>query len=392
MNGRPLWTDLNPNDPQFAVQLIDRLLHHAVDLQASDVHLQPRQSRWDILFRIDGVLVEIGCFPRSETTDPVARLMVMANLPSYRASQPQEGRLSGTPDDMPMRLGTFPTVHGVRGVIRLLHPGDSHESLEQLTLPDEIVADLRSLCLAREGVVVMVGPAGCGKTTTLYACLRHIANQQPRRSVVTIEDPVESIIESISQSQLQPSAGMTLAAALRSAVRQDPEVLLVSEVRDDETAEAVLSAALTGHLCFSSIHASRAVSALQRLVQMNLPPYLISSSVLAVASQRLLRRLCTHCRSDASQPAQPNCKRCRGIGYSGRVAIAELIRFDEGQAGEAVLQCLNRGGTISQLHQTATAAGMIDLSSRASSLVTQGITDSIEVFRVLGRKTTAITD
>ena len=385
MQSSPFWNDLVPSDPQFAVAFIDRMLSLAITQKASDIHLQPRVSTWEIHFRVDGVLLPIGEMPRSELTDPVARLMVMAGLPSYRSSQPQEGRLSGSPDGVDMRLGTFPTVHGQRAVVRLFGTTLPLESIGELSLSQDVASDLMQLCDRRDGVVLLAGPAGSGKTTTLYACLRYIAGATFKRSVLTIEDPIESLLEGISQSQLNPATGMTLAAALRSAVRQDPEVLLVSEIRDEETADAVLISSLTGHLCFSSIHATHCAGALRRLVQMELPTYLLRSGLLAICSQRLLRRRCPECRRGADA-AFASCEVCGGAGYHGRIAIAESVRFDKGEIGEAVMRCLGSDQSADQIHAAAVEAGMFDLKSRAWQLVDDRQTDAAEVYRVLGRQ------
>tara|TARA_R110002049_G_scaffold2750_2_gene21328 strand:- start:9691 stop:10869 length:1179 start_codon:yes stop_codon:yes gene_type:complete len=380
-----IWDDLSPSDPQFATEFVNRILRAAVDLNASDVHLDPRKTQWEVLLRVDGVLSLVGTIPISELTNPVTRLMVMAGLPTYLSGQPQEGSLTGVPADVEMRLGTFPTVHGPRAVIRLLGSKQSFSSVGELGLPADVTSDLMQICDSREGVVLMCGPAGSGKTTTLYACLREIAAAENRRSVLTIEDPVESLIDGISQSQLVPTAGMTLAAALRSAVRQDPEVLLVSEIRDEETADAVLGASLTGHLCFSSLHASDVSGAVRRLAKMSLPNYLLQSGLLAICSQRLLRRLCSDCRRDPQDLAAQDCATCAGIGYSGRIAIAQCARFDGDRIGEAIMSALDANQSVSQMQLAARGAGMMSLADRAWSLVESGVTDKREVYRVLGR-------
>jgi len=370
MNIVPWCADLRPGNEDYAITIVDRMLAAAVAEGASDVHLHPRGDHWEILFRLDGVLCPLGQVPKSELTDPVARLMVLANIPSYRAGQPMEGRIAKTIGDVEMRLGTFPTVHGIRAVVRLFAASNDLNSIDRLSLPVDIAADLVRLSAARDGAVLLTGPAGSGKTTTLYACLRHIAAANPRRSVLTIEDPIESVIDSISQSQLNTATGMTLAASLRSAVRQDPEVLLVSEVRDVETADAVLVTALTGHLVFSSLHASDVATALRRLSQMELPTYLLRSGLRAVCSQRLLRRL-------APEPNETS-------RYQGRIAIAECVRFDQGEIGEAMMNELASGRSTSQIRRIAEQAGMISLRQRAWQLVEQKITDENEVYRVLG--------
>uniref|UniRef100_UPI0035674F47 GspE/PulE family protein n=1 Tax=Stieleria sp. TaxID=2795976 RepID=UPI0035674F47 len=223
-------------------------------------------------------------------------------------------------------------------------------------------------------------------TTTLYACLRYIAGSGFQRSVLTIEDPIESVIDSISQSQLQPTSGMTLASALRAAVRQDAEVLLVSEIRDVETAEAVLAASMTGQLCFSSIHASSIGVTLRRLVQMKLPSYAIQSGLRGILCQRLVRRLCSPCSAESNSAPNPNCQGCHGTGYQGRIPISQLLAFDGSSAGQAVFDGLVEGRSAIEIDAIAADAGIDSLHDQAARLIDQGMTDANEVFRVLGRR------
>ncbi len=242
------------------------------------------------------------------------------------------------------------------------------------------------LCAQTDGAVLLSGPTGSGKTTTMYAMLRRIAGETPRRSVMTIEDPVETVIDAISQSELDPSSGMTLASALRSAVRQDSEVLLVSEIRDPETAEAALQASLTGHLVFSSLHATDVAASLRRLVQLGVPSYVIRSGVRAIVTQRLLRRLCQQCRGRSQSNADSVCEDCLGTGYHGRIPVAQCIRLDGSDpVGEALAETLESGSSATEMRRAAKAAGAVDLHSLAQTCVDQGITDLAEVYRVLGR-------
>ena len=248
----PQLLQLDVSHEQYSVEAVDTLLSAAQQHGASDLHLQPRSDGWQVLLRVDGVLSQVGFLNRSDANDPVTRLMVLARLPTYRSSQPMEGRLrwKQASDALSMRLGVYPTVHGPRAVIRFLRRESELDDLDSLGLADDVASDLVDCSRQTDGAILLSGPAGSGKTTTLYAVLRQIASTRPRRSVMTIEDPVESLIDTISQSELDISGGMTLASALRSAVRQDSEVLLVSEIRDPETAEAALQAALTGQLVF----------------------------------------------------------------------------------------------------------------------------------------------
>ena len=388
------WNDLSPEDPEFAVKSVNRILDLAIDRAATDVHLHPRSDHWEVLYRIDGVLQRVAALPKSDQTDPVARLMVLAKLPSYRAGGPQEATINydhGS-DRIEMRLATFPTISGSRAVIRLLSRRDTLDQIDDLGFSAVVTTKLKRLCQQREGLILMVGPAGSGKTTTLYAALRFVAeldrdsksgSQDQRRSVLTIEDPVEQVIERISQSQVNSDTGMTLASAMRSAVRQDPEVLLVSEIRDRDTAHEVLAASLTGHLCFSSLHAPDIPTSIYRLVQLGLPVHLIQSGLLAACTQRLFRRICGKC-GRATPSVVASCDDCHGTGYSGRVAIAQMVDFTHDEVGQIIHGSLASGDTRSQMWSKAREAGMATLAELAQELIEDGLTDQTEVFRVLG--------
>jgi type II secretory ATPase GspE/PulE/Tfp pilus assembly ATPase PilB-like protein len=308
--------------------------------------------------------------------------MSLAGLPSYRSGVPQEGPLRWPCDDgveREMRLGIFPTVHGNRAAIRIMNERETIRQLDQLGFDSDTVTNLQIACDSRDGWLLVAGPAGSGKTTTLYACLTYIASGEFCRSVLTIEDPIESVIDSVSQSQLQSASGLTLAAAMRAAVRQDAEVLLVSEIRDVETAEAVLAASMTGHLCFSSIHAGSIGSTLRRLVQMDLPTYAIQSGLRGILCQRLLRKTCRECRGN------PECPHCHGTGYHGRVPIAQLISFDGSKAGQSVFDALVDHQPAMTIDSIASQSGIESLAIQAARLVDNNQTDRAEVFRVLGR-------
>ena len=376
---------LSPDDSDFAVRAVDILLSMAIESNASDLHLHPRSGGWETAFRVDGVLTGSQFLPHSQS-NPVTRLMVLAGLPTYRSSEPMEGRVrwdSVEYPDLSMRLGVYPTVHGPRAVVRLLRRDKTFHAIESLGLPADVKETLRHASEQTDGAVLLSGPAGSGKTTTMYAVLRRIAAERPRRSVLTIEDPVESLIDSISQSELDPTGGMTLASALRSAVRQDSEVLLVSEIRDPETAEAALQASLTGHLVFSSLHASDAAASLRRLVQLGVPMHAIRSGIRVIVCQRLLRKQCSECGSDLD----PECTNCLGSGYRERIPVAQCIRLDgHDPVGEAMANALEAGSSLIQIRAAEKQAGGEGLRERAQQLVDSGVTTMNEVYRVLGRE------
>jgi len=383
---------LDAASPLYATQFVEALLAAATVASASDVHLHPTPQGLLVQWRIDGVLQPIGQFPRGGASDVIARLKVLAELLTYQTDVPQEGRIRPTEaanSAIEMRVSTFPTLHGERAVVRLFAGGQRYQHLADLGLPAEIESALARLLIETSGAILLTGPAGSGKTTTAYACLREIVRTSDgRRSVVTLEDPIESALPGVSQSQVQPAADFTLATGLRSLMRQDPEVILVGEIRDRETVETVFQAALTGHLVLSTFHAGSAAGALSRLLEMGLEPYLLTSGVRAVIHQRLLRRLCS-CAADATDllglPVQQartarGCEQCRNTGYSGRLVLAEMLPPLEGDLGQAALARRD----LSELSRRAAAAGMTSVFARACAAVEAGQTDPAEVRRVLG--------
>jgi general secretion pathway protein E len=382
--------DVAGND--YATRFVDLLLMAARQVGASDVHVQPAADRLEVRWRLDGVLQSVGAFQAGESADVVARLKVLAGLLTYRTDTPQEGRLRERMDGVEMRVSTFPTLYGERAVVRLFASAQHFLNLSDLKLPDDVEAGLRRLLGETSGALLVCGPAGSGKTTTVYACLRELVRTAGGgRSLVSLEDPIEMAVDGVAQSQMNPAAGFNLHAGLRSLMRQDPEVILVGEMRDPETAEAAFQAALTGHLLLTTFHAGSAAGAISRLSDMGIEPYLLRSGVRAIVCQRLLRRLC-----DCSRPLEDEaeclglqvtsgreavgCGDCHDTGYRGRLVLAELLEARSDDLGRAIL---SRSDAAS-LERLASDAGMVTNWRRALAAVEQGQTSPSEVRRVLG--------
>jgi type II secretory ATPase GspE/PulE/Tfp pilus assembly ATPase PilB-like protein len=316
----------------------------------------------------------------------------MADLLTYRTDLPQEGRVRGMPGEVEMRLSTFPTLHGEKAVVRLFAASGRFLMLDDLGLPEEIRAALARLLGATSGMIVFSGPSGGGKTTTLYACLRAlVAASHGQRNLATLEDPIEVAVAGVSQSQANPAAGFTLELGLRSLLRQDPEVIAVGEIRDRPTAEVAFQASLTGHLVLTTFHAGSAAGVLGRLSDMGIEPYLLRSGLLAIVSQRLVRRLCT-CARESNEPEMRlglplnrafvpvGCELCGGTGYRGRIVVAELLVPEPEELGAAILA----RSDVARLDQIARASGMVSRWERAARAVENGETSAAEIRRVLG--------
>jgi general secretion pathway protein E len=358
--------------PERVSQLVELVLQEALGRSASDVHFEPTARSVEIRFRLDGVLQTVATLNRELAPNLVARLKVLAELLTYRVDVPQEGSILsshltagkiGGHRDAAMRVSTFPTIQGEKVVVRLFDPTGQELELGQLGLPQLLHQAILSLLRERTGAILLTG-----KTTTIYACLRHLVRAERRqRNIVTIEDPVEQLIEGVSQSQVRPGTDFDFARGLRSLLRQDPEVIMIGEIRDRETAEIAIQAALTGHLVFSTLHTGSACGVISRLMDMGIEPYLLTSSLKAVLNQRLVRRLCQACHNPG-----PGCDQCLGTGYNGRLLLAELLAIDEGLR-QAILarsdtstleaaSCRGDRPTIWKSGETAVAAGLTTIS------------------------------
>jgi type II secretory ATPase GspE/PulE/Tfp pilus assembly ATPase PilB-like protein len=366
---------LTPGGPDRTSRLVDLILADAVRHAASDVHFEPTHRAVEIRFRLDGVLQRVATLNRDLAPNLVARLKVMAELLTYRLDVPQEGSIRDAQKHhgTDMRVGTFPTIHGEKVVVRIFEATGHTQDLDQLGLAPAILADLMRLLQERTGAVFFTGPSGSGKTTTIYACLRHlIQSSQGTRHIVTIEDPVEQVIEGASQTQARPGTEFDFARGLRSLLRQDPEVIMIGEVRDRETAGIAVEAALTGHLVFSTLHAGSACGVVSRLLDMGIEPYLLTSSLKGIVNQRLVRRRCGTCGGTG-------CEACAGTGYHGRLLLAELLTIEP-----SLRQAILARSDMAALESAANEPGRQTIWTAADQARADATTTIEEIDRVLG--------
>lgn len=394
----PRLRELDPRSPEYAVDAVERILAAGREVGASDVHFLPGAEGLDLRFRIDGVLQPAARFPLAVAPNLIARLKVQAELLTYRTDVPQEGRIRSSQSDVEMRVSTFPTLYGEKAVVRFFPGAGRYRHLEDLELPQDVLGTLRRLLSDTSGAIFATGPAGSGKTTTLYASMREIARASgATRSLVSLEDPIEVAVPGVAQAQVNPAVGFDLATGLRFLMRQDPEVIMVGEIRDRATAEAAFQATLTGHLLLSTLHAGSAAEAISRLLDIGIEPYVLRSGVLAILCQRLVRRLCQCARSTDDPEARlglpvhevrvpVGCELCDGTGYHGRFLLVEMLTPERTELGRAILS----RSDASTLEQLAVQAGMVTRWQRAYDAVQSGATSPVEVRRVLGFSDSAL--
>lgn len=367
------------------VGLVDDLLARAVEADASDVHFEPTAGSLVVKYRLDGVLNVVDRLPKAVADNVVARLKVLAGLLTYRNDIPQEGRIEVPPDKVgkvaDQRLAVFPTIHGQRAVVRLLYQNQDLADLARLGLAPAVLQMLQSFAAGSQGVLLLTGPAGSGKSTTLAALLRTILEQFPGRSIVTLEDPVEIRIEGATQVQVSPHGDLTFPVALRSLLRQDPQVLMIGEIRDADTARIVVEAGLTGHLLASTMHSGTPAGAILRLLEMGIEPYQVTSSIWGVINQRLVRRLCPACKrkTDAGLFEPVGCDRCLGTGFKGRALIAEAVQLD-GALRRAILARAD----LDELQALLGGKGHRTLAEDGRRFVEEGQTTEEELAKVAG--------
>lgn len=369
-----------PQTPEApAVTLVERLVKNADDLGVSDLHLDPCEAGVRVRVRRDGVLEQIEDLPIEVREHLVGRFKALADLLVYRSDVPQEGRIPAARSgiDSDLRVATYPTVFGERVAVRFDAKEAGPVRLEDLGFDEEVRASLEDAIEQPDGVVLVTGPSGSGKTTSLYACLRHLVNADRQRSIVSVEDPIERRVQGVTQTEVDPVSGLDFSRALRSLLRQDPEVLLIGEIRDRETAKIGLEAGLTGHLVLSTVHAGTAPLVFARLLEMGIEPFVLTTTVRGVLAQRLVRKICT--QADCHDLGT-RCPKCRGTGYHGRIPLAEWVPMTP----ELRKIVLNRGDGEDLTHAAA-EAGARSLRDAAEAAIESNTTTEEEVSRVLGR-------
>ncbi|MHC4203138.1 MAG: GspE/PulE family protein [Planctomycetota bacterium] len=368
------------------VSLVDDLLIKAVDCGASDIHFEPTSAELAIKFRLDGVLSTVETLPGTISDNVIARLKVLGGLLTYRNDIPQEGRIEISKSQgngiMDQRLAVFPTIHGQRAVVRLFYNNAELMELGQLGFSKSLYTGLKNIAARNQGVLLLTGPAGSGKSTTLAALLRYILKSYAGKSVVTLEDPVEIRIDGATQVQITPHGQMTFPTALRSLLRQDPQVLMIGEIRDAETARIAIEAGLTGHFLMSTMHSGSPAGALLRLLEMGIEPYQVTSSISAVLNQRLVRKLCPKCKRKIEKSDSfkaKGCDECFNTGYKGRILIAEMVQLDS-QLRKAILAKAD----LDNLEDILKDMGHTTMLTDGKRLVNDGITTEEELNMVCG--------
>lgn len=385
------------------IRLVSLIISHALEARASDIHIEPFENRLIVRYRVDGVMHEVESPPRRFSAAVISRIKIMANLDIAERRLPQDGRirlrLQGK--ELDLRVSTVPTMHGESVVMRILDKSGTALDFQRLGFDGPVLERFLHLLMQPHGILLVTGPTGSGKTTTLYTALDRL--NDPERKILTVEDPVEYQMEGINQIQVKPQIGLTFANALRSIMRQDPDVIMIGEIRDLETAQIAVQSALTGHMVLSTLHTNDAASTVNRLLDMGVDDYLLTSTVNGILAQRLVRTLCTHCREPfealpelveemrlrrflpADAPADSpvtlhravGCPHCSGTGYAGRISIVELLVMSD-----RLRSMVMRHVTAGELRQQAIAEGMQTLFENGLAKAVAGITTIEEVVRV----------
>ncbi|WP_088283254.1 type II secretion system ATPase GspE [Ideonella sp. A 288] len=370
---------LEAADDAPIIRMLNALLTQAAKDGASDIHIEPYERSSSVRFRVDGTLREVVQPNRALHAALISRLKIMAELDIAEKRLPQDGRISlrigGRAIDV--RVSTLPSAHGERAVLRLLDKAESKFTLEGLGMSGDVLSAFDRLVHQPHGIVLVTGPTGSGKTTTLYASLGRI--DTAGTNILTVEDPVEYELPGIGQTQVNAKIDLTFAKALRAILRQDPDVIMIGEIRDFETAQIAIQASLTGHLVLATVHTNDAPSTVTRLIDMGVEPFLLSSSLLGVLAQRLVRKLCGRCkRLDGDERWHPvGCPECSHTGYKGRTGVYELMVADD-----AVRALIHGQAAESAIHEAARGSGLRSMREDGDRLVTSGVTSLEEILRV----------
>lgn len=383
---------------QHIVNIVDWLLQYAFEQRASDIHLEPRRDKSKVRFRIDGILHLVYELPGNVMTAMVSRLKILGRMDVAEKRRPQDGRIKTvTPNgnEVELRLSTMPTAFGEKLVMRIFDPDVLLRNFTQLGLVDQDYIHWRAMTLRSHGIVLVTGPTGSGKTTTLYSTLKSLAEESV--NVSTIEDPIEMVVDAFNQSQIQPAIDFDFAAGIPTLMRQDPDIIMVGEIRDRETAEMAVQAALTGHLVISTLHTNDAPTAISRLLDLGMPVHLLKATLNGIMAQRLMRTLCMNCRVQVATDAhawqelvqpfklaapkqvyQPGgCLECRNTGYAGRQGVYEIMPLTK-----QLMSNISATGDIQTLRETAVKMGMKPLRLAGAEKVIMGVTSIEEVMRV----------
>jgi type IV pilus assembly protein PilB len=380
-----------------AVRIVSEVIQTAMAKQASDIHIEPRASETAVRIRVDGVLRDLPSVPRNVQNSLISRIKILSDMDISERRSPQDGRfmVSIGERQIDLRVSTLPTQYGEKVVIRLLETSAPLTSFSDLGIQADVSDNLSDLLAQPQGMILVTGPTGSGKSTTLYSALHKL--RKPSVNIVTVEDPVEYVLPGINQSHVNTKAGMTFASCLRSILRQDPNIIMVGEIRDRETAEIAMKAAQTGHLVLSTLHTNDSVSAIVRLLDLDVAGFLISSSVTGILGQRLVRKLCScHAVRPATSEFQMRllqcgvvkappkmavpigCDRCDQTGYKGRIGIYEFLRFDD-----SIRTIVRTSGSLEKIHVTARSSGMRSMQDDAIDKLRSGLTTLEEILRVV---------
>ena len=379
-------------------RLVNLILEQALAQKASDIHLEPHEARMKVRYRIDGLLRDMMEIPRHLQNDVNSRIKIMAGLDITERRKPQDGRfqlhLAG--QDVDLRVSSLPTVYGEKIVVRVLYRAGHLLDLDEFGFAPRDLEKVESMLRSTQGLILVTGPTGSGKTTTLYGFLNRL--NSPEKNIVTVEDPVEYRLDGVNHVQVNPRVGLTFASGLRTVLRQDPDIIMVGEIRDEETAEIAVRAALTGHLVLSTLHTNSAAATISRLLNMGLESYILSSTIIGIVAQRLVRTICPDCREQVeltspvviryieSLGLEPpklvyqgrGCPVCRSSGYRGRTAVAEVLVFNK-----EMRQAVERGALEAELLEIALRSGMTTLQQSAVDKLVQGVTTVEEIIRTV---------